>query len=109
MNIQNYRAHPFDSRPPSCYHSLMTTVEILLTYATPPSHSVTLALARTKDVYGIRRLSFDHAARTLRIEYDATRLNAAAVSKLVREAGLELAPEIAQAAQSPAPLPATAA
>jgi phosphoglycerate dehydrogenase-like enzyme len=32
-------------------------------------------------------------ARTLRIEYDATRLNAAAVTKLVREAGLDIAEE----------------
>ena len=37
--------------------------------------------------------SFDRAARTLRIEYDATRLNAAAVTKLVREAGLDIAPD----------------
>jgi hypothetical protein len=90
----------------------MTTVEILLPYATPPSESVTFALARAKDVYGIRRLSFDRAARTLRIEYDATRLNAAAVTKLVREAGLELTPEIARAllpVRPPAPLPAPAA
>ncbi len=48
------------------------------------------ALASTKDVYGIRRLSFDHAARTLRVEYDATRLNAASVAKLVRQAGLDI-------------------
>ena len=34
----------------------------------------------SRDVYGIRRLSFDRAARTLRVEYDATRLNAAAVT-----------------------------
>ena len=68
----------------------MTTVEILLSYATPPTESVTIALASTRDVYGIRRLSFDHAARTLRVEYDATRLNAASVTRLVRQAGLEI-------------------
>ena len=69
----------------------MTTVEILFSYTTPPSESVTSALASTKDVYGIRRLSFDRAARTLRVEYDATRLNAADVTQLVRQAGLEIA------------------
>jgi hypothetical protein len=73
----------------------MTTVEILLPYTTPPTEAVTFALATTKDVYGIRRLSFDRAARTLRVEYDATRLNAASVTKLVREAGLELAEALA--------------
>jgi hypothetical protein len=87
----------------------MTTVEILYRYAAPPTEQTTLALARAKDVYGIRRLSFDRAASTLRIEYDATRLNAATVTKLVREAGLEIALEIADALTPAAPLPAPAA
>jgi hypothetical protein len=71
----------------------MTTVEILYRYAAPPSEPVALALARARDVYGIRHLSFDRSAHTLRVEYDATRLNQAAVTKLVREAGLEIAEE----------------
>ena len=72
----------------------MTTVEILFRYATPPAEAVTFALANTREVYGIRQLKFDHAARTLRVEYDATRLNAAAVAKLVRQAGLEIDAEL---------------
>ena len=76
-----------------CYPEIMTTVEILYRYAAPPSEQVALALASARDVYGIRRLSFDRSAHTLRVEYDSTRLNAAAVTKLVREAGLEIAEE----------------
>ena len=72
----------------------MTTVEILLSYTTPPTEQASLALASTKDVYGIRRLSFDQAARTLRVEYDATRLTPAAVTSLVRQAGLEIDAEL---------------
>jgi hypothetical protein len=68
----------------------MTTVEIVYHYVTPPTESVTFALADIKDVYGIRRLAFDRVARTLRVEYDATRLNAATVTQLVRQAGLEI-------------------
>lgn len=71
----------------------MTTVDIVYRYATPPTERVALALAHARDVYGIRKLNFDHAAGTLRIEYDATRLNAAAVTKLVREAGLDIVEE----------------
>jgi allophanate hydrolase subunit 1 len=71
----------------------MTAVEILFHYAVPPSEAVTLALGNTREVYGIRRLAFDRAARTLRVEYDATRLNEAAVAKLVRQAGLEIEAE----------------
>jgi hypothetical protein len=87
----------------------MTTVEILYRYGAPPTEQTTFALARAKDVYGIRRLSFDRAASTLRIEYDATRLNAAAVTKLVREAGLEINAETTNALPPAAPLPAPAA
>jgi hypothetical protein len=87
----------------------MTTVEILFSYTTPPTESVVSALAGAKDVYGIRRLSFDRANRTLRIEYDATRLNVAAVTKLVLQAGLEIAAELPliQAPSAPEPVPAS--
>jgi hypothetical protein len=86
----------------------MTTVEILFRYATPPTDAITSALANTREVYGIRQLHFDRAARTLRVEYDATRLNAAAVTSLLREAGLEIVVELpltpAQQAPEPAPI-----
>ena len=86
----------------------MTSVEILFRTAAPPSSidAVTRALANIREVYGIRRLTFDRAAQTLRVEYDATRLNAAAVAKLVRQAGLEIEadlPLIAPATQEQAP------
>jgi hypothetical protein len=80
----------------------MTTVEISFRYADPPTEQVAAALGRVRDVYGIRRMSFDGTARSLRVEFDATRLNAAAVTKLVRETGLEIA-EDAPALAPPAP------
>jgi hypothetical protein len=81
----------------------MTTVEVLFRYVSQPAESVTLALASVKDVYGIRRLSFDRASRTLRVEYDATRLNAATVTQLVRQSGLDIAEDIPLTAPQPAP------
>jgi hypothetical protein len=72
----------------------MTTVEILYRYSTPPTESVTFALAGTRDVYGIRRISIDTDARTLRVEFDATRLNTATVTKLIRLTGLEITEEL---------------
>ena len=78
----------------------MTTVEILYRYATPPTEQVAVALAHARDVYGIRQLRFDRAAHTLRIEYDATRLNAAEVTKLVREAGLDIVERVAKTTRS---------
>jgi hypothetical protein len=87
----------------------MTQVEILFRYVTQPTERVALALAGIKDVYGIRRLSFDRVLRTLRVEYDATRLNAATVTQLVRQAGLDLEEELPLALPSPAPEPVPAA
>jgi hypothetical protein len=80
----------------------MTTVEILFRYAAQPSEAVTRALANTREVYGIRRLSFDRASHLLRIEYDATRLTAAAVARLLRQAGLEIVKEMPLVAPPPA-------
>lgn len=84
----------------------MTTVEITYRYASPPTEQVALALARARDVYGIRQLNFDRQARTVRVEFDATRLNAAAVAKLLRNAGLEIEEDVQQL---PDPAPAAAA
>jgi len=84
----------------------MTTVDILFRYAAPPTEAATFALANTREVYGIRRLTFDRAASTLRVEYDATRLNAAAVAQLIRQAGLQVVEEVQLTPPPPAPEPA---
>jgi len=82
----------------------MTTVEILFRYIAPPTEHVTVALAATRDVYGIRGLKFDSAARTLLVEYDATRLSAATVTGLVRQTGLDIAEQLPLAESAPAPV-----
>ena len=87
----------------------MTTVDILFRYAAAATESQALALANTRDVYGIRRISFDREAHTLRVEYDATRLNAAVVTQLVRRAGIQIAEELPLIPPPPpAPEPAPA-
>ena len=87
----------------------MTTVEILYHYALAPTDSVTLALAAARDVYGIRKFKFDRQAQTLREEYDATRLGAAAVTRLIRQSGLDITEQPAQAPQPAELQPAPAA
>jgi hypothetical protein len=54
-------------------------------------------------VYGIRKLVFDHVEHTLRMEYDATRLTAASVTKLVRQAGLDIECELPLIPPQPVP------
>lgn len=72
----------------------MTTVDLLFRYHLEPTQGVSAALARTREVYGIRSLSIDSAASTLRVEYDATRLNAATVTRLMKQTGLEIIEEV---------------
>jgi len=87
----------------------MTTVDVVFRYATPPTEAVSLALANTREVYGIRRLSFDRSASTVTVEYDATRLNSSVVAQLVRRAGLQLVEEVPLALPAAPPEPAPAA
>lgn len=82
----------------------MTTMEIVYRYAAQPSDLVAAAVAGICNVYGIRGIRFDHAARTLSIGYDASRLKAPSVTKLVRQAGLEIA-EIVPLIPPPPPVP----
>ena len=82
----------------------MTTVEILFRYLNPPTEQVSVALANAREVYGIRKLKFDRAAKTLLVEYDATRLNPATVTGLVRQAGLDIAEELPLTQQLAAPV-----
>jgi hypothetical protein len=79
----------------------MTTVEILFRYSGQPSEPEVFALGNAREVYGIRRLAFDRSASTLLVEYDATRLNAATVTQLVRRSGLQLIEEV----PPPEPIP----
>ena len=87
----------------------MTTVDVLYRYAPPLTEQVALALAHARDVYGIRGLWLDHAAHTLRVEFDATRLNTATVTRLIALSGLRIAEElplIPPPAPRPEPAPA---
>ena len=90
----------------------MTQLDVLYRYGAPPTERAVLALCKVRDVYGVRHLAIDEAARTVRVEYDATRLTAAAVTRLVLQAGLEIAAELPmippQPPEQPAPEPAPA-
>lgn len=68
----------------------MTAVDVCFSYRMPPDAATMRALDYVREVYGIRRLRFQEAERTLRVEYDATRLNEETVAALLRRAGLEI-------------------
>ena len=73
----------------------MTTVDVLFRYGMPPGENQMAALGLTSDVYGVRRVQFNEQEGTIRVEYDATRLNEAMVEKLLRSAGFDIREELA--------------
>jgi hypothetical protein len=68
----------------------MTTVDVVYRYGTPPDERVALSINRLRQVYGIRKISFDEKESTIRVEYDATRLEETDISNLLRNTGLDL-------------------
>lgn len=68
----------------------MTQLDVLYRYGNPPTEQVMFALSKARDVYGVRGLRVDEAAKTVRVEYDASRLSAAIVHQLLRRAGVDI-------------------
>ncbi len=73
----------------------MTNVDILFRYEDQPSEAAMFALGNLKEVYGIRRIEIDQPGKTIRVEYDATRLTRAVVANLLRRGGISILEEIA--------------
>ena len=73
----------------------MTAVEVLFRYGTRPNESTMSAFGQLNDVYGIRRLRLQEPERTIRVEYDATRLTEAKVEGLLRAAGFDITEKLA--------------
>jgi hypothetical protein len=68
----------------------MTQLDVLYRYGVPPTEPAVAAIARLREVYGVRKLEFNEAEKTVRIEYDATRLTEPVVHQLLRRAGLDV-------------------
>jgi len=81
----------------------MTQLDVMYRYGAPPSEAAMMALGRVREVYGIRRLVFDEAARTVRVEYDATRLTEPIVHGLLRRSGLDVVGRISLIPPQPQP------
>ncbi|HZQ44933.1 MAG TPA: hypothetical protein VFA99_16900 [Acidobacteriaceae bacterium] len=87
----------------------MTQLDVMYRYGMPPSQAAMMALARIREVYGIRGLVFDETARTVRLEYDATRLTEPIVQGLLRRSGLDLVERVSLVPPQPEPGPQPAA
>jgi hypothetical protein len=68
----------------------MTQLDVVYRYGVAPGERAMLAMSKARDVYGVRRMVFDEAAKTVRVEYDASRLTGAMIHQLLRRAGLDI-------------------
>lgn len=88
----------------------MTQLEVLYRYEMHPTETAMSGVGVMRQVYGVRKIQFDEAAKTVRVEYDATRLNKATVAQLLRRSGIDIVEEIPLSApKPPAEEPAAAA
>jgi TolB-like protein len=87
----------------------MTQLDVMYRYGAAPSEAAMMALGRVREVYGVRRLTFDEAARTVRLEYDATRLTEPIIHGLLRRSGLDVVERVSLIPPQPEPVPAPAA
>jgi hypothetical protein len=75
----------------------MTYLEVVFRYGAAPGESELRAIDGMREVYGVRRVQFNQKERTVRVEFDASRLKHDGVAKLLRQAGIDVREPLALA------------
>jgi copper chaperone CopZ len=68
----------------------MTALDVCFRYGIPPGETELRALKSVREVYGIRAIRFDPKNKTVRVEFDASRLNEKNVESLLRRADIDI-------------------
>lgn len=72
----------------------MTQLDVAYRYGTPPNEATMRALDNMREVYGVRRISFDESERIIRVEFDASRLKVPVIADLLRRTSLDLGEQL---------------
>ena len=75
----------------------MTQLEVAYRYGAAPGEAEMRALDSVRDVYGVRRISFEEKEKVVRVEFDASRLKEPVIAGLLRRAGMDLRERLALA------------
>ena len=75
----------------------MTYLDVVFHYASLPGEHELRAIDSMREVYGIQRVRFNEKDRTVRVQFDASRLKTDAVAKLLRQAGIDVQEPVALA------------
>ena len=81
----------------------MTTVDVVYRYGLRPSEATVLALARVREVYGVRAVDLREREGTVRVEYDSTRLTEQIIHQLLRRSGLDVREKVTLYTVTPPP------
>jgi hypothetical protein len=68
----------------------MTQLETRYRYGNPPGEPEMRAIDAVREVYGIRRISFDEKQRIVSVEFDASRFKEPVIAGLLRRAGVDV-------------------
>jgi len=68
----------------------MTQLEVAYRYGRSPGEPELRAINSMREVYGVRRVTFDERERIVRVEFDASRFKEPVVAQLLRLAGLDI-------------------
>jgi len=75
----------------------MTYLDVVFRYGAAPGENELRAIDSMREVYGVRRVHFNQKEQTVRVEFDASRLNQDAVARLLRQAGIDVREPLALA------------
>ena len=75
----------------------MTYLEVAYRYGASPGESELRAIDGMREVYGVRRVQFDEKERSVRVEFDASRMKADVIAGLLRQAGVDVREQLALA------------
>jgi hypothetical protein len=82
---------------------MTTNLDVLYRYELHPTEAAMIALGKARGVYGIRKITLDEKQKTMRVEFDFTRLNRNVVTELLRSAGIDIVEEVALAPKAEPP------
>jgi hypothetical protein len=75
----------------------MTQLDVAYRYGAAPGEAEMRALDSVRDVYGVRRITFEEKGKVVRVEFDASRLTEPVIAGLLRRAGIDLRERLALA------------
>jgi len=73
----------------------MTYLDLVYRYASQPGEAQLRAIDGMREVYGVRSVSFNEKDKTVRVEFDASRLKQEAVVRMLRQAGIDVREPVA--------------